>query len=274
MLTIRTKGAGPSAPRWVRLNETEVGRPHFRLKKNPVAASSSQSSTVFPYAPELQTLELVRWALFDVAEAVYNIQLKPFMLFVTGQGQPTTPQGNATAYNKTALTTNLATQNGVLPNPQSLLVSTIRQAVRGDLSPGDLMNLSFSTLATLQCGDLQRIYFQELLGNIPGAATGVYVGAINATTYTGNIVAPGWPTAHNVYSLQTGLTDPNTGGPDLGVIINQGRSFQVILDPTQNPALFTGGWTTRNTGATAGLGGNGFQLWIYLDGVLARSLQG
>ena len=79
MLTIRTKGAGPSAPRWVRLNETEVGRPHFRLKKNPVAASSSQSSTVFPYAPELQTLELVRWALFDVAETLNvlrNLKLK------------------------------------------------------------------------------------------------------------------------------------------------------------------------------------------------------
>jgi hypothetical protein len=258
----------------VRLNEHEVGRPHFRPTKNPaVVTSQSVNPSAFPYTGQQQTLELVRWALRDtfIALASTGIQLVQFSLFTVGIGQPFTPQGAVAATNKNKFHTNVQLQNGGLPNPQSMLVSSIRQVLRSDIYYSDMLNLLFATLATLQCGDMNRQYFEGLLAEIPGAQAGINVGFVTAGDIThGSVMSPGWQTVHNVYSLQTGLQDPNIGGPDLGVVINEGRSFSFILDPTLNSTVVANGWTTHTSAAN----GTGFQGWILLDGVLARSLAG
>ena len=277
---LQTNRAG-STNRWVRLNENEVGRPHYRPKKNPVLPANQSVAQPFPYtalSPDGQTLELVHWSLRDIFAATVQTALKPQTLFTVGWGQPFTEQGGATPVNKTYLYTNLQTQNGLLPNPQSFLVNSLRQVVRNDIFLGDLMNWLFSTLGTMQCGDLNRIYFQAALAEIPGAQAGVFVGATDvanagARVYPNGVAAPSWPTVHNQYSMQTGLNDPSLGGaPDMGVVINQGRSFNFVVDPTQDVIKNAGaGWTTA-TGTTSG--GTGLDCEIVWEGVLARSLAG
>lgn len=264
---------GPSFRRWTRLSEHEIGRPRYRPTKNPITAMAAAIPGTFPYTSQPQTLELVRWALRDtfIGLAGAGVQLVQFSLFTVGMGQPFTPQGAAAATNKNKFHTNVSLQNGGLPNPQSMLISSIRQVLRANIFYTDMLNLMYATLATLQCGDMNRQYFEGLLAEIPGAQTGIDVGFITVADIAhGSVMNPGRPIAHNVYSLQTGLQDPNIGGPDLGVVINEGRSFSVLLDPTLNSTVVANGWTT----IAAASQGTGFQGWILLDGVLARSLAG
>jgi len=273
MLKTLESSVGPGSRRWVRLTEHEIGRPHFRPIKNPIVAAPSGAPSIFPYTTSPQQLELVRWALRDtfIALAGAGVQLVQFQLFTIGKGQAFTPQGAAAATNKNQFHTNVQLQNGGLPNPQSMLVSSIRQVLRANIFYTDMLNLMYATLATLQCGDMERKYFEGLLAEIPAAQAGIQVGFVTAGDIThGSVMTPGWQTVHNVYSLQTGLQDPNIGGPDLGVIINEGRAFSLILDPTLNSTVVANGWST----IAAASQGTGFQGWILLDGVLARSLAG
>jgi len=273
MLQTIISSVGPSFRRWTRLSEHEIGRPRYRPTKNPITAAAATIPGTFPYTSQPQTLELVRWALRDtfIGLAGAGIQLVQFSLFTVGQGQPFTPQGGVAATNKNKFHTNVNLQNGGLPNPQSMLISSVRQVLRANVFYTDMLNLMYATLATLQCGDMNRQYFEGLLGEIPGAQSGIDFGFYTAGDVThGSIMNPGRPIAHNVYSLQTGLQDPNIGGPDLGVVINEGRSFSFILDPTLNSTVVANGWTT----IAAASQGTGFQGWILLDGVLARSLAG
>lgn len=247
--------------------------PHFRPKRNPATMISTASPASFPYASPVQSLELVRWALRDYFEAVAGagIQLILFQLFTVGQGQPFTPQGAAAPTNKNKFHTNVQLQNGGLPNPQSMLVSSIRKIIREDIYYTDFLNLQESTLATLQCGDMQRIYFEGLFAEIPGAQAGIEVGFVTAGDITtGSLMHAGWSTVDNRYSLQTGLMDPNINAPDLGVVINEGRAFQFLLDPTLDSTRVSNGWTT----IAAASSGTGVAGWVLLDGVLARSLAG
>ena len=273
-MTIRKPG--PES-RWVRLTEHEVGRPHFRPKRNPVTpagtASASGAIMPFPYqavTSDGQSLELVRWSLRDIFSALVATVLQAQQLFVVGNGQPFTPQGGTTAKNKTFLEANIQTQNGVLPNPQSFLVSSIRQIIRASIAVIDMVNWMYSTLGQLQCGDLNRIYFQAAMAEVTSAQTVPFVGAVGSV-YTGALLGAGWPTVHNQYSMSTGLMDPNIGAIDQGVVINQGRQFNFLIDPTQDALLYTAGWTTQNGTNQAG---SGLEIEIVLDGVLARSLAG
>jgi hypothetical protein len=273
------RSAGPGPRQWNRLTEAEVGRPHFRAKKNPITASG-QTVNYFPVdavAANGEALELVAWALRDTVMALVSKQLTtPLKLFVSGSGAAYTPFGGTTAFNKPELYANVASQTGLLPNPQSFLVSHMRQIIRGDIFVGDLMLLAYNTLYSLQCGDMSRIYFEEPGAILPSAQSGLFIqqlGSLNP--FTGSVSSIGWPTAHNVASLQTGLKDPSlNGAPDMGVVINQGRQFVFIIDPTQgyfNGSVFTGaGWST----VAAASGGTGLSIMIELCGVLARSLAG
>jgi len=273
MLQTIQPSVGPGSRRWVRLSEHQVGRPHFRPTKNPAVQQSTANAGMFPYTSSPQILELVAWALRDtfIALASTGIQLVQFQLFTVGRGQAFTPQGAAAATVKNNFHTNVQLQNGGLPNPQSMLVSSVQQVLRGNIFYADMLNLMYATQAQLLCGDMQRPYLDAIFGEIPAAQAGIQVGFVTAGDIThGSIMSPGWQTVHNVYSLQTGLQDPSIGGPDLGVVINEGRSFSFVLDPTLNSTVVANGWTTT----TAANQGTGIQGWILLKGVLARSLAG
>lgn len=265
--------------RWVPISEHEVGRPHFRPTRNPVlpAGAGVPGGPVqnFPYnaisATNGQSLELVTWTLYDTFIADVLTKMIVQSLFAVGQGQPFTPLGGATAINKTYLYSDITTFNGLLPPPQSFLIRYIRQRVRSDIFLQDLVNWMYSTLGTLQCGDLQRQYFLAPMADIPTAQGTPFVGA-PGSVYTKSVAGVGWPTVHSRYDMRTELNDPNLGGvPDIGVVINQGRQFYFQLDPTQDTVNYPGGWTTI-AGSTDG--GTGIFAQIILEGVLARSLSG
>ena len=272
-MLLRT-ASGPRE-RWVPISEHEVGRPHFRPTRNPVLPTNSGAVQNFPYMatdPTTgQSLELVTWTLYDTFMADVLTQMIVQQLFSIGQGQPFTPLGGTSAVNKTALYSDITTFNGLLPPPQSFLTRFIRQRIRSDIYLQDLVNWMYSTLGTLQCGDLQRQYFLAPLADIPTAQGAPFVGA-PGSIYTKSVASVGWPTVHNRYDMRTELNDPNIGGvPDIGVVINQGRQFYFQLDPTQDTVNHPGGWTTT-AGSTDG--GTGIFAQIILEGVLARSLSG
>lgn len=276
-MTLRTN-SGPRE-RWVPISEYEVGRPHFRPTRNPVMPAQTPGSASpvqsFPYNAISQntgqSLELVTWTLYDTFMALVNTKMIVQTLFAIGQGQPFTPLGGTSAVNKNYLYSDITTFNGLLPPPQSFLVRYIRQRVRSDIFLQDLLNWMFSTLGTLQCGDLQRQYFLAPMADIPTAQGTPYV-TVPGSVYSKSIAGVGWPTVHSRYDMRTELNDPNLGGvPDIGVVINQGRQFYFQLDPTQDIVNYPTGWSTT-AGSTSG--GTGIFAQLILEGVLARSLSG
>jgi hypothetical protein len=276
-------GRGLRTPRkrWTQIDASEVGRPHYRFRRNPVPSTTTQGGG-FPYgtiSSDGQELELVEWGLYDYAEAAVATQMQTLTYFKVGLGQPLVVVGGAgAAPSKTLLHTNLDSQNGVLPNPQSMLVRTLRCRIRPNIGLADLINVGFATFAQFQAGDLNRPYFQGPAADIPTAQDGIYGATAVATgAASTGALAMGWPTIHNQYDLRTGLIDPNIGAPDQGVVINQGRTFSFSLNPglsptfNDNTSANTIPWTTLAGGAS---GGTGVAYWAVLQGVLARAKAG
>jgi hypothetical protein len=276
-------GREPRRRRWVELDASDIGRPRGRgFKKNPVPGPQNMfntGSTIASAAAAASNaisslgLELVQWDLHDSWAAVGSTTLQDVVLFSSGQGQPYNIQGGAAPFpNKTPLQSNIQTQNGVLPAPQSFLLRGMSQVATGTgagaatapIAVLDLHNLAFNTLATVKCGDVNRIYFQSFWGDVPTAQNTIY-GAGGALAGISEL-GIGWPSIHNVYSLMTGLWDPNIGAVDQGIVINQMRLFQHILQFGQNPIIGTAGWATVAT--------NGVVNAVKWHGVLARSMAG
>lgn len=283
MLEHRTAGPGPLARLWNRVTEFEVGRPRLRARKNPVPASSGTgvnadgTPNVFPFPGttfQNATLQLLAWNLRDtyivLADKLWNAVTQ---LFTTGQNGALTPFGGTTAFNKPLILANVQSNNGLLPSPQSFLVSHLRQILRSDIANQDLQNLLYSTYYQFVAGDQNWVYFEGPGAVLPSGATQPYVGYTGSTQGGVNSISGvGWPTTHNVASVRSGLYDPTIGGEDMGYNIAQNKQFRFNLDPTQfsfiADTVAQGGWTTQNTGGT------GIQLSIELCGVLARGMNG
>jgi hypothetical protein len=229
----------------------------------------------FPNTPfQNVSLQLLAWNLRDsdviLADKLWNAIRQ---LFTTGQNGALTPFGGTTSFSKPVLLANIQSNNGLLPSPQSFLVSHLRQILRADVTGQDLLNLLYSTYYQFVAGDQNWVYFEGPGAVLPSGATMPYVG-VNGSTYTGanSIQGVGWPTTHNVASIRTGLFDPSIGAEDQGYNIAQNKQFRFNLDPTQfsfiADTVAQGGWSTQNTGGT------GIQISIELCGVLARGMNG
>jgi hypothetical protein len=274
----QTHCAGPGLQRreWNRVSEYEVGRPKLRARKNPVPASSGSGSVFpFPGTPfQDVNLQLLAWNLRDTLVVLANKTFNAIQqLFTTGQNGALSAFGSATAYNKPILLANIQSNNGLLPSPQSFLVSHLRQIVRADICVADIMKLGYSTYYSFVAGDQNWVYFEGAGAALPTAGTGPvssYTGSnqggVNSTT------TMGWPTMHNVASLRSGLMDPTIGAEDQGYNIAQNKQFRFNIDPTQWD--FTSGTVTIGGYSVANAGGNGMQIMIELCGVLARGMNG
>jgi hypothetical protein len=276
MLDTHRAGPGLQKREWNRVSEYEVGRPRLRARKNPIPADSG-SGAVFPFPNtpyQNATLQLLAWNLRDTDVVLANKTFNTIrQLFTTGQNGSFTPFGGTTAYNKPSLLANIQSNNGLLPSPQSFLVSHLRQIVRADICIADIMKLCYSTYYSFVAGDQNWVYFEGPGAVLPTAGTGPvssYTGSnqgnVNATSTIG------WPVTHNVASLRSGLIDPTIGAEDQGYNIAQNKQFRFNIDPTQwdftSGSITIGGYTVANTG------GNGMQISIELCGVLARGMNG
>src|SRR5208282_5662250 len=108
MTTFKNAGPGPQR-HFHRITEHELGHPSLLARKNPVAPAGATGtmSQGFPYGGvgvignQTVQLELLAWALRD---SIVVLAAKTFnaiqILFTSGQGQPYTPFGGATAIPK------------------------------------------------------------------------------------------------------------------------------------------------------------------------------
>lgn len=269
--------AGPGQHRsWNPISEFEVGRPKLRARKNPVPQNwGNNPGFPMPGTPmENAALQLLAWNLRDgdviLPGKTWN---QPRSLFTQGLGSPFTPFGGTTAVPKPQIQTNINSATGLLPSPQSFLLSHLRTIVRGDIFQPDFLNLLYSTYYQFQACDVNLQYFEGPGAVLPSGSTGIFAAGASATA-PGTTYASGWPVAHNVASIRTGLIDPSIGSEDMGYNISENKQFKFILDPTQQSfiagVLAQGSWATTATGAS----GTGVQVWVELCGVLSRSTAG
>lgn len=283
-LMTRTKPALSREPRprkeRVRLMAEEVLFPKYRHhRKNAVPVVPAQMSTPAyqGFAAQLAGMELLQFDLYDAVLApTVAIVMAPVALFTIGLGGSILPFGSAAPIQKTLAHTNFNSSNRQLPNPQSLLVTSLRQALKGGsglagIAFQDANNIQFSTVGTFKKGTVQRVYFQGLMGDIPCAQNQLNIASVGAPINIGSSINFGYPAVWNKYSLQTGLTDPSTGQPDQGVILNQGSVFEFDWDPTQS---ITDAQTPWKTAPAAVQGGVGFFDFVFLCGILAREIAG
>jgi hypothetical protein len=272
-----TQSAGPGLRQWNRVSEYEVGRPKLRAKRNPVPATAG-SGVTFPFGmvdPTTNaTLQLLAWNLRDSDIILPNKSFNVIrQLFTTGQNGALTPFGSTTPFNKPIILANIQSNNGLLPSPQSFLVSHLRQIIRSDIQLSDLINLAYSTYYQFVAGDQNWVYFEGPGSVLPSGATTPFPTVVGSTfTATDSNAGMGWPTTHNVASVRSGLFDPTINAEDQGYNIAQNKQFRFLLDPTQfnftSATVVQGYWNTVNNEGT------GIQLSIELCGVLARGMNG
>lgn len=283
METTHCAGPGLHRREWNRVSEFEVGRPKLRAKKNPVPAGSGTGldangqPLVFPFPTQTSynaSLQLLAWNLRDSDVVLANKTFNTLrQLFTTGQNGAFTPFGGTTAYNKPILLANIQSNNGLLPSPQSFLVSHLRQIIRCDICIADITKLMYSTYYQFVAGDQNWVYFEGPGASLPSESTqlnAAYVGSNQGGV--DSISGVGWAARHTVASVRSGLFDPTIGSEDMGYNIAQNKQFRFNIDPTQwdftHDTITQGGYSVANTN------GNGMQISIELCGVLARGMNG
>lgn len=276
-------GPGPLRREWNRVTEYEVGRPRLRAKRNPVPSSSGTgiqadgTPNIFPFPGtpfQNFTLQLLAWNLRDSDVILPNKSFNAIrQLFTTGQNGALTPFGSTTPFNKPIILSNIQSNNGLLPSPQSFLVQHLRQILNSQICIADLYGMMSATYYQFVAGDQNWVYFEGPGAVLPSGATQVnapYVGSNQGGV--NSISGVGWPTTHNVASLRSGLFDPSIGAEDMGYNIAQNKQFRFNLDPTQ--FSFIGGTVAQGAWSTVNTGGNGVLISIELCGVLARGMNG
>lgn len=269
----------------VRLMPDQVCFPKYRrFRQNPVPSgplpspSAPNGYQTWAQAQMLAGLELIQFDLYDSVLAPTVATVMPIInLFTIGLNESILPIGAAANINKTLAHTNFDSTNRQLPAPQSLLVTSLRQALKGGsglagIAFQDANNIQFSTIGTFWAGSTKRSYFQGLMGDIPCAQNALTIQATGTTVTSGTALNFGYPAVWNKYSIQTGLIDPTTGQPDQGVVLNQGRTFYFNWDPTLSITDAQTPWKTVAAGGTTG--GVGFFDFVFLCGVLAREIAG
>jgi hypothetical protein len=207
-------------------------------------------------------LEVTPWHLYDYFQALANTTMVKTILFQQGIGTQYTPLGG-TPFAKNIFHSNLNGQGAQLPNPQRFLIRAIYKTLRSDIWPIDLANLEYQTYTELDIGDRNIPYYEGILVQVPGGNAAFLSGATPTNTWA---ATSGWPVEGNKYStVMHDLVSDQDGGPDIGIVLSQGQNFSMFIDPT----LYQGGaFSTATSGSP---GGVGIQLWLVLDGALART---
>lgn len=229
---------------WLELDEHQIGRPHFR-HKNPIYPVDSQGNVV--------GLETLAWELYDYYQVAVNTPVTLQRMFTISEGQQYTAAGGL-PFSKTELHTDMQGQGAVLPNPQRFMTKALRHVVHPGTVAADIANFEYRTVYKFRVGDAHKEYAKGLLSGVP---SGSGLSAVGTPAANALFVTSGWPVASNIYSLLADSADP-------GVEILQGQMFDVVIDPTQDPA---GTYTTAAAPAI------GIIMWFYLIGALTRSVQ-
>jgi hypothetical protein len=240
-----SKSTDRLSPRWnpTMIEGYEIGRAHARMK-NPIMSGM---------------LEGITQPIYDEYRVALANALPVVPLFTVPIGGQYN-QGGVVAFNKTALNTNMV-QAGVLPAPNKLIVRAIYQAIAGlpgtnpAPNPLDMQAYLFTTLFDFQVNT--KSYSKQNAVAYP-AGGGVFASISNNAAAVAAIGIPvnGWPDVRNAYSFAYG-----------GIPIEQQQNFTVILDPTQDTAVYT------TAAAAAVPAGTGLRVVVKLDGTLFRAVQ-
>jgi hypothetical protein len=236
-----------------RMDESEVGRPHGRLRLRNLIAGS---------------LDARVQPLYDYWAVAKNTAVRQETLFQIAWGAAYTPAGG-TQFNKTYYHTNLTGSGGSLPAPNKLLVKNVSIMTRPDMHPADVIATIGQYVA--EFNTLQKTFWRGHNQKLPAGA-GAFISGINnaavATTAEVNYSASnGWPSAQNTSPLvmDTPAIQGAQVNPILGVLLEQQQPFYLQVDPTLTQATV---YTTNNdTAANTGFTPIGIIAWGYLEGI-------
>lgn len=236
-LTLAAVLALPTAGR--RLPEfglSRLGRPRARVRvRNPIVEG------------KLYVYRQPQWDVYsNIAGTIAAIQT----LFQTPIGQQYTPTGG-TAFAKTLYHTSMGVNGGgagSFPDPEKFFVMGISLAFRSDITVADSIRFCSDVLVDLQIGG--RSFAQQHAFRF-GQAGGPYSG-------TSGIITNGIPVSNPENEFRT--------FGDQGETIEQRQGFKVVVDPTK--VIDAAG----NTTYTPASSGNGWNAWVFLDGLLYREI--
>lgn len=215
-----------------RVEAQEVGRPHFRVRGNPIRTG---------------ILYQFRQPFYDYYGVTVATALTQQRLFTIPFGQQYTPAGGA-ALTKTIWHTNM-TQSGTLPSPQKLYVKAISLHLANDVAANDLTRFVGDTVLTFLISG--RDYLQLHAAKFP-AQGGAY-------GFSAIVASNGLPVADNDFKT--------TGA--LGEVVEQLQTFAVDLDPTRVVRANAGATYTT---LAAAAGGTQINAHVYLDGLFSREV--
>jgi hypothetical protein len=238
-------------PRLRVMDESEVGRPHARMRLKNIV-QGQMDARVQP-----------RYDFFSTA---INNACVAWTLFAIPLGQSVTPTGG-TAVTKTLYHTNNKAA-GQLEAPTKLLVKNVSLVGRPDMTVMDQSILNGQHVVSFHT--LSKEFWVGHGQKLP-AGGGVFASGAGGSTMTLTQLptSNGWPSAQNVAPITDPVPDI-PGYPPIqpitGVLLEQGQPFDVIVDPTLTG---TGvGATTQNTTTTfPGYASVGIIAWVYLEGI-------
>lgn len=245
-----------------KMDALEVGRPHNRIRRKNIVGN---------------TLDVRVQPQYDFWNVPLNTATVATTLFAIGQGGQYTPP-TGTAITKSAWHTTMVTGQQQFDAPKKMLVKNL--SIMGDprMVPSDLNAAAINYLCTFSM--LQKTYWQGHLQKLPAGAGpfisgGEIASATGPTTAGGNWqggASNGYPTAQNFQTLcdlEGGVADASGSSvpPITGVLIEQGQTFNVLVDPTQTSTPGTGFTTSNFTKVADGILSVGLSFWFYLEGI-------
>jgi hypothetical protein len=226
----------------------KVGRPRW-TQFNPVIAGQAEEI----YEP-----------LRDYSATAAGQALALQILFSTPIGQQYTPVGATTGFQKTRYHTNLKKQ-GELPNPQKFQVEGIFAQIHPSTTPADAKAFLTQVLNTFTIGSEDKRYIEAQPFLLGGGSSVHVTGSMFQATAADSFqlaVANGWEMTKNIHVLGE---DVDSGAQ----IIEQGQSFQLLEDPTQD----TGDAAYTTNATTTKPPGTGVRMFYYLPGHWLRGVQ-
>ncbi len=234
-----------------RMEEHEVGRPHGRMRLRNLVAGQ---------------LDARVQPIYDILQVAITTACVAGVLFQIPNGQNFTPTGGSSIV-KTNYHTNMV-QAGSLAAPEKLLVKNISVVLRPDMSVDDA-NAAVGQYV-IQFKTLGKEFFLGHVQKCPGGS-GTFASVLGSAITTQlfrSSTANGYPSAQNVAPITDPVPDipgypPIT--PITGVLLEQGQSFQVFLDPTLTGTTVYS--TANSTTTITGYPSVGIIMWVYLEGI-------
>ena len=194
------------------------------------------------------TVYQFRQPLWDFYGVTVATALTEQDLFLIPIGQQYTPAGGA-ALTKSEWHTTMR-QAAVLPHPQKFFTKSVKVSVRSDIELADAQAFLYEALVDFLISEFSFLKGHAWMFSQGGGPHGFSAGIIN-----------------------NGIPDPRAQWEavgQLGEVIEQQQNIRLNLNPTRVTDAGAGGTHTTTTTAKGGFGINAF---VFLDGVLSRSVQ-